>query len=117
MALSKFEIEKAKSPIGGWTKEQLAAWGVPWPPPRGWRRRLESAIEKQEEIEAWTERMERDKCVSRSQPENVTPSSARVSAIARPEDTMPVVNRSTRQPSSTAVLYFTQSCSKPPPRL
>jgi hypothetical protein len=24
----------AKGPYGGWTKAQLAQWGVPWPPPR-----------------------------------------------------------------------------------
>lgn len=34
------EIEAAKSPAGGWTKEQLAVWGVPWPPPKGWKHKL-----------------------------------------------------------------------------
>lgn len=34
------EVAAARSPKGGWTKAQLAAWGVPWPPPKGWRRRL-----------------------------------------------------------------------------
>lgn len=34
------EIEAAKTPAGGWTRAILAAWGVPWPPPKGWRRRL-----------------------------------------------------------------------------
>lgn len=29
------------SPSGGWSAKQLAAWGVPWPPPKGWRRELE----------------------------------------------------------------------------
>ena len=24
-----------------WTRAQLAEWGVPWPPPKGWRKRLE----------------------------------------------------------------------------
>lgn len=24
-----------------WTKYTLATWGVPWPPPHGWRRGLE----------------------------------------------------------------------------
>ena len=32
------EIEAAKTPAGGWTRETLAQWGVPWPPPKGWRR-------------------------------------------------------------------------------
>jgi hypothetical protein len=36
------EIERAKTPAGGWTRKQLAAWGVAWPPPKGWRRALES---------------------------------------------------------------------------
>lgn len=34
------EIETAKTPAGGWTKEQLAEWGVAWPPPKGWKERL-----------------------------------------------------------------------------
>ena len=35
------EIERARTPRGGWTRAQLAAWGVPWPPPNGWRKALE----------------------------------------------------------------------------
>lgn len=27
------------------TKAQLAEWGVPWPPPRGWKRRLLAAAD------------------------------------------------------------------------
>ena len=34
------EIEAARTPAGGWTRDQLAAWGVPWPPPAGWKQRL-----------------------------------------------------------------------------
>jgi hypothetical protein len=34
------EIEAAKTPQGGWTQEQLAQWGVPWPPPKGWKAAL-----------------------------------------------------------------------------
>jgi hypothetical protein len=34
------EIEAAKTANGGWTKAQLAEWGVPWPPPPGWKKRL-----------------------------------------------------------------------------
>lgn len=34
------EIEAAKTENGGWNKEQLAAWGVSWPPPKGWRQVL-----------------------------------------------------------------------------
>jgi hypothetical protein len=34
------EVVSAMSPQGGWTREQLAEWGVSWPPQRGWRRKL-----------------------------------------------------------------------------
>jgi hypothetical protein len=34
------QIEAGKSPRGGWTKKTLAAWGVSWPPPKGWRTAL-----------------------------------------------------------------------------
>jgi hypothetical protein len=39
------EIERARTPAGGWTRAQLAAWGVPWPPPKGWRKELERRAE------------------------------------------------------------------------
>lgn len=34
-------IENARSVRGGWSLATLAAWGVPWPPPEGWRADLE----------------------------------------------------------------------------
>lgn len=34
------EIMAARTPRGGWTKEQLLKWGVPWPPEKGWAKRL-----------------------------------------------------------------------------
>lgn len=37
-------IDEHRTPSGGWTSAQLAAWGVPWPPPRGWKDRLAIAI-------------------------------------------------------------------------
>jgi hypothetical protein len=37
-------IESARTPKGGWTRSQLAEWGVPWPPPRGWRKQLERRV-------------------------------------------------------------------------
>ena len=40
LKLSDAQIEAAKSPRGGFTRKTLAAWGVPWPPPKGWRRAL-----------------------------------------------------------------------------
>lgn len=35
------EVMEAQSGAGGWTKAQLAEWGIRWPPPRGWRKDLE----------------------------------------------------------------------------
>ncbi len=29
-------IMAARTPRGGWTKAQLAEWGVSWPPQKGW---------------------------------------------------------------------------------
>lgn len=34
-------ILKMRSQYGGWTREALAAMGVPWPPKKGWRSELE----------------------------------------------------------------------------
>jgi 5-methylcytosine-specific restriction endonuclease McrA len=38
--LTKEEIESHLTPGGGYTQEQLAEWGVSWPPPKGWKNRL-----------------------------------------------------------------------------
>ena len=38
--LTAEEIEAARTSRGGWTRQQLAVWGVPWPPPKGWKQRL-----------------------------------------------------------------------------
>jgi hypothetical protein len=38
--LTAAEVEAGRSGRGGWTREQLAAWGVPWPPPKGWKAAL-----------------------------------------------------------------------------
>lgn len=40
MKLTLEQIEAGRSPAGGYTKEQLAIWGVPWPPPKGWKEAL-----------------------------------------------------------------------------
>lgn len=40
--ISKEEIEAARTENGGWTRAQLAKWGVPWPPPKGWKKKLEA---------------------------------------------------------------------------
>ena len=36
-------IGAAKTATGGWTRSDLHRFGVPWPPPRGWRSPLERA--------------------------------------------------------------------------
>jgi hypothetical protein len=38
--LTDADIERGKSARGGFTRKQLARWGVSWPPPKGWRRKL-----------------------------------------------------------------------------
>jgi hypothetical protein len=38
--LTAADIEAGRTARGGFTRATLASWGVPWPPPRGWRRRL-----------------------------------------------------------------------------
>jgi hypothetical protein len=43
MRVSREQIEKARTERGGWTRAQLAEWGVPWPPPKGWKKRLGTA--------------------------------------------------------------------------
>jgi hypothetical protein len=40
MKLTLDEIEAGKSQRGGWTRTTLAGWGVPWPPPKGWKDQL-----------------------------------------------------------------------------
>ncbi|WP_329491375.1 hypothetical protein OG618_33535 [Kitasatospora sp. NBC_01246] len=37
---SPAEVEAARTAAGGWTRAQLAAWGVAWPAPKGWKQRL-----------------------------------------------------------------------------
>jgi hypothetical protein len=46
-APSPEQVEAARTPAGGWTRAQLAEWGVSWPPPKGWRRRLLAEYEAQ----------------------------------------------------------------------
>jgi hypothetical protein len=43
------EIEAAKTVRGGWTRAQLAVWGVPWPPPKGWKKKLIEKTRQKEE--------------------------------------------------------------------
>jgi len=34
------DIDAAMTESGGWTRDALASWGVPWPPPKGWKKFL-----------------------------------------------------------------------------
>lgn len=50
LQISAEEIEAAKTPNGGWTRVTLEAWGVPWPPPKGWKDALlggEAIVERE----------------------------------------------------------------------
>ncbi|WP_146033041.1 hypothetical protein [Arthrobacter sp. AFG20] len=38
--LTADDIEAGTTAKGGYSREQLAAWGVPWPPPKGWKEAL-----------------------------------------------------------------------------
>jgi hypothetical protein len=42
---SPAEVLAARTPKGGWTKAQMIVWGLPWPPPKGWRKDLERRYE------------------------------------------------------------------------
>jgi hypothetical protein len=39
-SVSESEIIACMSPKGGWKRSQLEKWGVPWPPPKGWKAAL-----------------------------------------------------------------------------
>lgn len=41
------EIESKMTERGGWTAAQLEEWGVPWPPPKGWKEKLEAEAERE----------------------------------------------------------------------
>ena len=51
--------EKAKKAgVGAWSRKQLAEWGVPCPPPKGWRRKLNGGV--------YCNAIEKDKVVTRA---------------------------------------------------
>ena len=41
MRVTREWIDRFKTGRGGWTRKQLAAIGVEWPPPKGWKHRAE----------------------------------------------------------------------------
>ncbi|MBZ9807659.1 hypothetical protein [Mesorhizobium sp. ESP-6-2] len=38
--ITEEEILSQQTEKGGWMKSTLAQWGVPWPPPKGWKEHL-----------------------------------------------------------------------------
>lgn len=40
MQISREVTDMFRTERGGWTRKQLAEWGVNWPPLNGWRKRL-----------------------------------------------------------------------------
>lgn len=40
VGMTEAEIEAGRSPKGGFSRLQLEQWGVPWPPPKGWKKAL-----------------------------------------------------------------------------
>ena len=40
LRLTEQEIESGKTRKGGYSRKQLKAWGVSWPPVKGWKRAL-----------------------------------------------------------------------------
>ena len=49
------EVLAAQTAAGGWTAKSLAAWGVSWPPLRGWRRQLEIEWQQREEEKRYSQ--------------------------------------------------------------
>lgn len=48
LMVTRDELEKARTARGGYTREQLKKWGVPWPPPKGWKKALLAAEPEQD---------------------------------------------------------------------
>ena len=37
------QIEAARRPGGAWDASTFVGWGIPWPPPKGWKKRFKEA--------------------------------------------------------------------------
>ncbi len=44
MRVTLDEIMAKRTPAGGWTWAQFRAWGVPVPPPKGWKQKLIAGV-------------------------------------------------------------------------
>jgi hypothetical protein len=52
--ITEADIEAARSDKGGFTRATLAEWGVPWPPPSGWKKEIiANGIPYSDEIKAY----------------------------------------------------------------
>lgn len=40
-----------RTPAGGYTRRQLQTIGIPWPPPKGWKRTLKEKIISDDAVE------------------------------------------------------------------
>lgn len=38
--ITEAQIIAAQTPKGGWKRSPFESWGVPWPPPKGWRKQI-----------------------------------------------------------------------------
>ena len=50
--LTQEDYRCLKQSVRGWTTKRLASYGVPWPPAKGWRKRLIREYETQH-MPAW----------------------------------------------------------------
>jgi hypothetical protein len=57
--LTNAAIDEQRTERGGWTAAQLAALDVPWPPPKGWKRRLVGTYVTEEQWQAFCHRGDR----------------------------------------------------------
>jgi hypothetical protein len=48
ISLIKTEPSREEIAAARWTRARLTSWGIPWPPPAGWREKLELAADERE---------------------------------------------------------------------
>ena len=51
MKVSTELIERSRTAKGGWSRKQLAEWGVQWPPKKGWKSALERGLDPNKDPE------------------------------------------------------------------
>jgi hypothetical protein len=57
---TKKQIEACQTPAGGYDKKTLSRWGVPWPPPKGWKKKLISETQKKAKAARLAQKQEPD---------------------------------------------------------